>query len=257
MLERLRIILVRPIRSGNVGAVCRVMVNMGLSDLVIVSPECVLDDPQARGFAARAKPLLERALVVDSISKALTDCVVTFAASGKGGMYRKQAGVSAATGAELAVEATARGRVALTFGPEDRGLLQRELLEFDRVIEIPANPEYPVMNLAAAVTVMCYELRQAWLRRNGRSREFLSEDPPATDDRKQVMYAKLFESLDQIDFFGGQQNPDHLKYALRRVFGRVDLTVNEVDILIGMTQQIKWYADRYPAKPESPSSSNS
>ncbi len=252
MLERLRIILVRPIRPGNVGAVCRAMVNMGLSDLVIVSPECALGDPQARGFAARAKPLLERARVVDSIAEALADCVATFVTSGKGGMYRKQAGVRAAAGAGLAVEATARGRVALAFGPEDRGLLQRELLEFDRVIEIPADPAYPVLNLAAAVTVMCYELRQAWLRREGESRESLCEDPPATDDRKQVMYAKLFEALEQIDFFGGQQNPDHLKYALRRVFGRVDLTVNEVDILIGMTQQIRWYADRYPATPKSP-----
>jgi tRNA C32,U32 (ribose-2'-O)-methylase TrmJ len=52
--------------------------------------------------------------------------------------------------------------------------------------------------------------------------------------------------LEEVGFFGGQQNPDHLKFALRRIFGRVDLSVNEVDILIGMTQQIRWYVERHP-----------
>ena len=246
MLDRVRIVLVRPIRPGNLGAVCRAMVNMGLSDLVLVAPECDRGDPQAQGFAARAKPLLERARIVDSITAALDGCVKTFATSAKGGMYRRQAGVSAENGAELALEAMANGRVAIAFGPEDHGLVMRELLEFDRVIEIPADPEYPVLNLAAAVTVVCYELRQEWLRRVGGSQAVLNDEPLASDERKRTLYAKLFEALDEIGFFGGQQNPDHLKFALRRIFGRVDLTVNEVDILIGMTQQIRWYVDRHP-----------
>jgi TrmH family RNA methyltransferase len=246
MLDRVRIVLVRPIRPGNLGAVCRAMVNMGLSELVLVSPECARDDEQARGFAARAKPLLERARTVDSVAAALDGCVRTFATSAKGGMYRRQAGVTAAAGAALALDAVSAGRVAIAFGPEDRGLVMRELLEFDRVIEIPADPEYPVLNLAAAATVMCYELRQEFLRRAGGVRPALNGEPPASDERKRALYAKLFAALDEIGFFGGQQNPDHLKFALRRIFGRVDLTVNEVDILIGMTQQIRWYVERHP-----------
>jgi TrmH family RNA methyltransferase len=229
------------------------MVNMGLSDLVIVSPACDLNDEPAQGFAARAKPLLERARIVDSLPAALDGCVRTFATSAKGGMYRRQAAVTAAAGAELALAAATTGRVACAFGPEDRGLVMRELLDFDRVIEIPADPAYPVLNLAAAVTVVCYELRQAGLRAEGRLPASLSQEELATDDRKRVLYARLFEVLEQIGFFGGQQNPDHLKYALRRIFGRVDLTVNEVDILIGMTQQIRWYADHHRRADEPPS----
>ena len=59
MLERVRIVLVRPIRPGNVGAVCRAMVNMGLADLVLVSPECELDDAQAEvvKFSIEPKPM--------------------------------------------------------------------------------------------------------------------------------------------------------------------------------------------------------
>jgi len=222
------------------------MANMGLSDLVLVSPECDLDDPQAQGFAARAKHMLKEARVVHSVAEALEGSVQTFAASGKGGMYRKQAGVTVSAGAEMALRAADRGVVAIAFGPEDRGLVMRELLEFDHVIEIPAAPEYPTLNLAAAATVVCYELRQAGLRRETGSPAALCDEPLATDDRKRIMYEKLFTGLDLIGYFGGQQNPEHLKYALRRVFGRVEMTVNEADILIGMAQQIRWYAERYP-----------
>lgn len=246
MLDNIRIVLVRTIRPGNLGAVCRAMKNMGLSDLVLVQPECALDDPQALGYAARAKDMLQQARVVGSVAEALEDCVHTFAATGKGGMYRKQAGLTATAGAEAALEAAGRGRVALAFGPEDHGLVMRELLEFDRVIEIPTAPEYPVMNLAAAATVVCYELRQAWLRREDAVADVLHDDPPASDDRKRIFFDKLFDSLEMVGFFGGQQNPDHLKFALRRIFGRIDLTLHEVDILIGMTQQIRWYVERFP-----------
>jgi len=248
MLDQIRIVLVRPIRSGNVGAVCRAMVNMGLSDLVLVSPACDVQDAQAQGFAARAKHMLQKARIVDSVARALDGCVATFAASAKGGMYRRQAAVPLAEGSDLAIQKTAGGRVAVAFGPEDRGLVMSELLEFDRVVEIPADPAYPVLNLAAATTIACYELRQASLRAAGRPPLEGGDEPLATDDRKRILFRKLFDALDGVGFFGGQQNPDHLKYALRRVLGRIEMSVNEADIFIGMAQQIRWYVDHPPKR---------
>ena len=50
--------------------------------------------------------------------------------------------------------AAAGGSVSLVFGPEDRGLLRDELLAFDRIVEIPTDPAYPAMNLAAAVAAL-------------------------------------------------------------------------------------------------------
>jgi TrmH family RNA methyltransferase len=245
MLDRLRIILVRPIRSGNVGAAARAMRNMGLSDLVLVAPECDIRDEQAQGFAARAKDLLDSARIVDSVPTALEGSIASFATSAKGGFYRRQAAVTPAQAADSALQGASKGTVAIAFGPEDRGLVQRELLLFDRILEIPGNPDYPVLNLAAAVAVVCYELRQVWLRMQGSP--LLPpkvEDSPAPDERKRIMYDKLFAALERIGFFDGQQSPDHLKYALRRIFGRNELTINEVDILIGMSQQMQWFADR-------------
>lgn len=225
------------------------MKNMGLSDLVVVAPACELDHDEARGFAARSKSMLTSARVVDSLPEALEDCVLTFAATGKRGAYRDQAACAAREAARRAVATAAHGRVAIAFGPEDRGLLQREMLLFDRVLEIPAAPEYPVLNLAAAVMVVCYELHQAW-REVGDARPIGSTEPQAIDSHKQVLYERLFGALDRVGFFSRQQTSDHLRYAIRRVFGRVELTVNEVDVLIGMASQIHWYVDRAEGRRE-------
>jgi len=244
MLDRIRIVLVRPSGPANIGSVCRAMKNTGLSDLVLVEPRCELTHPDAIGFAARARAQLDAARTVNSVADALRGCVLTFAATGKGGIYRKQAGVSLEDAAALALEATADGRVTIAFGPEDRGLKRHELLDFDRVIEIPANPAYPVFNLAAAVLIVGYELRRTLLGGDINARDSVAE-PVATDERKQVLYDKLFGALERIGYFRGQQSADHLRFALRRVFGRVQLSEKEVDVFIGMARQIHWYADHH------------
>src|SRR4030095_12136194 len=110
---------------------------MGLRDLVLVAPECDIGDTQAQGFAARAKEVLDAARVVESVSAALEGCIGSFAASAKGGFYRREAAATPSQAAEYAIQTASQGTVAIAFGPEDRGLLQREILEFDRILEIP------------------------------------------------------------------------------------------------------------------------
>lgn len=281
MLENIRIVLVRPLRSGNVGAAARAMKNMGLRDLVIVAPACDIHAADAEGFAARAKDVLAGARVVDAVAPALDGCVLTYAASGKRGPYRTQAascardaarhaiatvaaGAAGAAGAGGAGGASgaAAGRVAIAFGPEDRGLVQGELLLFDRVLEIASAAEYPVLNLAAAVMVVCYELHQAW-REHARSLAAGQEpgvrtapspggpaarvEPRADDAHKRILYERLFTALQRIGFFSRQQTSDHLKFAIRRVFGRAELSENECDVLIGMASQMHWYVDQVEA----------
>lgn len=257
MLERLRIVLVRPGGATNLGSVCRAMANMGLSDLVLVSPACSPMDEQAVNYASHGRTLLTTARIVADIPAALDGCVLTFATSSKAGLYRENAAVEPAAAARLARTAAESGRVAFAFGPEDRGLLTRELLHFDRVLTIPAHPGYPVLNLAAAVMVVCYELFRASRDEAAPTTasvpvasEFAASPAPATprewatDGQKQVLYTQLFDALERIGFFRGQQNPDHLRHALRQLLGRAELSGNEADILIGLARQIQWYVRR-------------
>ncbi len=246
MLDRARVVLVRPSGPTNVGSVARVMANFALGELVLVAPRCDPLDAQALAYASHGADVLRKARTVMTIAEALAGCVRSYATTSKRGLYRRQAAMTARQAGVRAAQDLAAGPVALVFGPERHGLTQKEQLLFDVVVTIPADDGYPVLNLAAAAAIVCYELRMAWLERSGPVRVD-SAEPRATDERKQILLARLFEALEQIGFFGGQQNPDHLKYAIRRVIGRTTLTVNEADILIGMAQQILWYARHHGA----------
>jgi tRNA/rRNA methyltransferase len=246
MLSRVRIVLVSPSGPANVGAVCRAMANMGLGDLVVVAPRCDVYDEAALAYAAHARPLLDTARIVPDVGAALAGCVRAYATSSKLGLYRRQAAITPGEAAAEALPLAARGPVAFAFGREDYGLRDRDLLQFDRIVTVPAAESYPVLNLAAAVMVICYELREAWLKLEGKPPLPLAIDPGlATDEKKQVMFERLFDALGAIGFLFGQ-SPDHLKYALRHLLGRIELGVNEVDILIGMARQIRWYVDHHP-----------
>ncbi len=246
MLSCIRVVLVSPSGPANIGAVCRAMANLGLAELVLVAPRCDQHAEAAVAYAAHGKHVLDAARVVAEIPTALAGCVRTYATSSKLGLYRRQAAIAPGEAAAEAVGLSVTGPVAFVFGREDYGLKNEELLHFDRLVTIPADDSYPVLNLAAAVTIVCYELRQAWLRHTGQPLLPKALDPgPATAAQKQVLFARLFDALEQIGFFFGP-NPDHLKYALRHLLGRVDLDVNEADILIGLARQIRWYVENHP-----------
>ena len=54
-----------------------------------------------------------------------------------------------------------RFNVSILFGREDRGLTNEELQMANKHLIIPADPEYPVLNIAMSTQVVCYELYQA------------------------------------------------------------------------------------------------
>jgi TrmH family RNA methyltransferase len=248
VLSRVRIVLVSPSGPANVGAASRAMANMGLADLVLVAPRCDVQDEAAIAYAAHGRSVLDAARVVPDIPAALAGCVRSYATSSKLGLYRRQAAITPADAAAEALRLAASGPVAFAFGREDHGLPDRELLHFDRIVSIPAAETYPVLNLAAAVAIVCYELHRARLALAGQPPLPMALDfGAAPDEKKRVMFERLFDALDVVGFFFGQ-NPDHLKYALRHLLGRVDLSVNEVDILIGMARQIRWYVDHHPQR---------
>jgi hypothetical protein len=60
-LAAIRIVLVEPAGPLNVGSVARVMANMGLSQLVLVNPQCDPDGEEAQRMAVHAGDLLRAA----------------------------------------------------------------------------------------------------------------------------------------------------------------------------------------------------
>ncbi len=237
-----RVVLVRPQFAANVGSAARVVRNMGASELVLVAPAADPHDPEARRLAAHGEPVLDRCRVVADLGEAAADCVFVAATSARvGGLMRRQTvGTPEEVLARLA-EAMTRGPTAIVFGPEADGLTTAEASRCHYLIHIPADPGYPVLNLAQAVAVCLYELRRQWLRRRDGPTVREAPVPFAEQER---MFAHLRQALEQIHFLWDDK-ADALMHALRHLIGRAGPTAMEVGVLEGLARQIRWYVAQH------------
>ena len=98
--------------------------------------------------------------VTTSLGDALADCSLAVGTTCRPGLYRSGVVGLREAAAQLVAEAGAN-RIAIIFGPEDTGLVNRELKLCQRLITIPTAPAYPSLNLAQAVMLVAYELMMA------------------------------------------------------------------------------------------------
>jgi tRNA/rRNA methyltransferase len=234
-LARVRVVLVRPRGAANVGAVARAMKNMGLADLVLVRP-ALRGRVWADAMAVHAGDVLARARTLATLGEAVEDCALVVGTTCRGGLYRDASETPEALAPAVLAQARRRP-VALVFGPEDHGLSNADLAHCQRLVAIPASPEYASLNLAQAVMICCYALRRAALgAAAGATDRVLA---PAGTIR--FALARLQAALLRIGFLHGE-NPEHIMFALRRIFGRAGLEPRDVRILLGIARQIEWYA---------------
>lgn len=240
-IRRFRVVLSHPSHPGNIGAAARAMKTMGFSRLVLVNPK-IFPDAQAEAMASGAGDVLASAQVVGSLAEALHGTILALGMTARRRDLATEPRWARQGAAELAAEA-AQGEVALVFGNETSGLSNEELSLCARWAMIPANPEYTSLNLAAAVQLMCYELRLALIAApllQGEPACAVSPAPTfhkigtsATHDAVEGLMAQL-ESAAVDSGFLDPENPRRLMLRLRRLFGRAGLEKEEVNILRGL-----------------------
>jgi TrmH family RNA methyltransferase len=251
-LSLCRVVLVRTQSAGNVGAVARLMRNLGLEDLALVAPECDPFSHEARQFARYGEGLIDRARVVAGLGEAVADCVLVAGTSARtGGPVRRQNVAAPEAVAEALVEALPSGRVAVVFGPERTGLTDDEVTRCHRLLSIPTAEEYPALNLAQAAAVALYELRRAWLRCG--DVPVSPPEPAAPFADQERAYADLRDALEAIGYLRGEKGPA-LFHAVRHLLGRARPTPMELRLLHGLAQQVRWFVrqhgSNHPQHPE-------
>jgi tRNA/rRNA methyltransferase len=216
------------------------MKTMGLSQLHLVQPKH-FPNVEANALACGAIDLLENAVVSETLEDALKGCVLAIGMSARKRQISHEL-ISARTAANRAAEIGAKQQqVALVFGNETSGLSNRELDLCQLLAMIPTNPDFSSLNVAAAVQVMCYELRMA--AAESKPIESESKVPLATSDDVEGFYKHLEETLIKIGFLNPQE-PKKLMQRVRRIYARTRLEKEEVNILRGilkLTQQPKNY----------------
>src|SRR3954447_13872526 len=120
MLENVRVVLVRPRGSGNIGSVARAMKNTGVAELAIVG-KARTQSFWARAMAVHGREVLHNARLYETAREAIADCILTVGTTCRAGLYREHSQTPRVMAEEIAAAARA-GKVALIFGPEDHGL---------------------------------------------------------------------------------------------------------------------------------------
>lgn len=236
--DRVRIVLVNSTHPGNIGGAARAIKNMGLSRLYLVAPR---DFPADRAVwrAANAVDVLDNAVVVDNLDDAVAGCGLVVGTSARERRIPWPLLNPRECGERVCREA-AHHDVAIVFGREDRGLTNEELQKCNYHVHIPSNPEYSSLNLAAAVQVLCYEVRMASL--SATQSESLSlpdwDMPPARAEDLELYFQHLEQALVDLGFHD-RTNPRQTMTRLRRLYGRIRLDEMELSILRGVLTSIQ------------------
>jgi tRNA/rRNA methyltransferase len=227
-VARVRVVLVRPETSANVGACARVVRNAGASSLDLVAPGDWRTVDCWR-TAWGAQDVLEQARVFPDLRTALAGVAVTVAFTG-----RRHPGAPAADVRDAAAAVARLGReeaAALVFGPETTGLTNDEIALCGRSATIPTHPGQPSYNLSHAVAIAAYEVFRA-SRPSGRS-----PGPWATHDQKEALLEKLREGLLAIGALP-RVNADGYFADWRGLVQRADLTAKELTLLEHMARKM-------------------
>jgi len=235
-LERVRIVLCHTSLPANIGAVARAMKTMGLASLYLVSPK-QFPHADAEALASRATDILDAARVCATLDEALAGTVYAAASTARNRDMSHPVLTPREAAARI-VEEAQRGPVALVMGPEKFGLTVPEVNRCSVIASIPANPDYSSLNLAAAVQLFAYEIRLA-----AEQVERLPQQTfeAATFEEVEMLYAHLEEALLEIGFINPKE-PKRLMQRMRRLFARVRLEREEVNILRGILNMAQEHA---------------
>ncbi len=229
-LDNVSIVLVNTKTPGNVGAVARCMMNMGLSRLILVRPPGE-GNGEAMRLAAGAEQVLNKAARFETLREAVADHHLVIGTSRHLARRRRNVYAPRET-AERIVPLLAGNRVALVFGREVNGLDTEDLALCHELIAIPSADAFPSLNLSHAVMVVAYELFLA-------ARIGLPADDRtlAQADDLDGFYRHLQPVLEDIGFLDDRSS-GHMMSSLRQLFGRARLEPREVSILRGILTAI-------------------
>ena len=229
-MARVRVVLVRPETSANVGACARVVRNTSAAGLDLVDPGD-FRTVECWRTAWGAHEVLEQTRVFDHLGTALAGASLAVAFTGR--RRSEGPGVEDVRDAAAAIAGLAKNAVAaLVFGPETNGLTNDELALCGRVATIPADPAQPSYNLSHAVAIAAYEVRRAGRRGSSEPRAL------ATHDQKERVLGLLEQGLRAARALPRANTASYFA-EWRALVQRIDLTPKELKLVEHLSRKLK------------------
>ena len=240
---QLRTILVETSHPGNVGSTARALKTMGFHDLCLVSPKTpgIAREPEAIALASGALDVLDASSVTADLNSAVSGCTLVLGLTSRDREFGPP-GLDWLEARERIVAELSQGkRVALMFGPERTGLDNAHLALCSHRVWLEANPAYPSLNLAQAVMVCAYSLREGLIQALGTAGADLAQRVGSEDRADPAAVAAMLEhlrlGLESIGYLN-PENPKKLMARLAALFARAELQTEEIDLLRGIAKQM-------------------
>ncbi len=212
-----KIVLVEPETSGNIGAIARAMKNFNLKELILINPKCNHLDKESLDRASHAKDILKKAKILKNIKQIkASELVATTAIIGRD--YN-----TTRTPIELK-DFKPNKQTAILLGRESHGLSNEEIEQCDYLINIPSSKSYPTLNLSHAATIIFYEIF------NKESTITL-----ATKNQKEQLLKLINKKTDNLNL----KTPEKYKILWKRIIGKSQPTSREISTLFGFFKKIK------------------
>ena len=230
----INIVLVDTIHPGNIGSVARAMKTMGLSRLSLVNPRIFPSD-DAIALSGNATDVLKNAKIYKNIREAIKDSTFVYATSSRDRSIQWPIKDAASAAKDIHAEVNNNKEVSIIFGKEDRGLTNDELENANRLIEIPANPIYPVLNLAMSVQIISYEIFKS--SSDVKLKEW-RDYPEVNSEQLQMLIDHFIETAIDIDVID-PDNPKKIISRIKRMFTRLQPDEMEASFMRGFLSGIK------------------
>ena len=236
----IRWVLVETSHPGNVGSAARALKTMGFQDLHLIKPKIpdIANQAKAIALASGAADLLESSQESESLDSAVQGYSVVLGLTSREREFGPPA-IDWETARGLITETVRnQGQVALVFGPERTGLENHHLSLCTHRVWLEANPDYPSLNLAQALMVCAYTLREAFLagisQDSSNSRDLSDYADPAAVAAMLEHWRQGLEAIGYLD----PANPKKLMPRLEALFARSRLHQEEIDLLRGIAKQM-------------------
>lgn len=235
-MAKAAIVLVSPKFAENIGSAARTAANMGIGQLILVCREIPDREKMLKLATAKAVHLIDNLEHHQELSQALAPFAWVLGTSARQGRKRSTVNSPRQLMSEILPQLK-NNRVALLFGPEDRGLANEELRYCNQIATIPT-VDFSSLNLAQAVAILCHELHYSLLEAT--ERNTLPKAVPRQGDKQELeaMFGHVEEALKGIGFL--KKEDDYWMKSIRQFLGRLELKSKEIKIIRGVCRQIIW-----------------
>lgn len=239
--DKIKIILVEPQLSENIGTAARAMLNFGLDSLSLVSPKQNHLSLKSIRASAGADFVLENAKIYQSVEEAISNTSYVFACT-----VRKRDMVKPYCGpielVNIFNSLSKKSNVGIMFGREKSGLTNEQVSYADMILQIPTDPKFSSLNLAQAVAIISSEINR--IDNKYDKKDFFNSNSVTAEKEEIIGFLNHLErALNVSGFLRPIEKKETMMINIRNIFTRSKLNRQDVQTLRGIiTSLLRWPA---------------